>query len=81
MSSTVDGANVNLGAYSGVLTQMKVGREWVVTIHYITVNSLLSPPGGLLISSALEGGLIGGGAYKRGRLIREGGLNKCFENF
>ena len=33
------------------------------------INSLLSLPGGLLISRTLEGGIIG-----EGRLMREGGL-------
>ena len=33
VSATADGANVNLGVYSGVLTQMKQERDWLVIIH------------------------------------------------
>eukprot|EP00112_Aurelia_sp_Birch-Aquarium-sp1_P000486 Seg10468.1 transcript_id=Seg10468.1/GoldUCD/mRNA.D3Y31 product="Zinc finger protein 862" protein_id=Seg10468.1/GoldUCD/D3Y31 len=35
VSATADGANVNMGVYSGVLTQMKREREWLVTIHCV----------------------------------------------
>ena len=35
VSATADGANVNLGVYSGVLTQMKHEREWLVNIHCV----------------------------------------------
>ena len=31
--ATADGANVNVGVYSGVLTQMKNEREWLATIY------------------------------------------------
>ena len=41
-----------------------------------TVNSLLSPPGGLIDFKHSRGGLIG-----EGGLVREGGLNKFFEKF
>ena len=37
----------------------------------LTVNPLLSPPGGLFFSSTFEGG---GGLIERGELKREGGL-------
>ena len=33
--ATADGANVNVGVYSGVLTRMKNEREWLVTIHCV----------------------------------------------
>ena len=33
VSATADGANVNMGIYSGVLTQMKQERDWLVIIH------------------------------------------------
>lgn len=33
--ATADGANVNLGIYNGVLTQMKNERPWLVTIHCV----------------------------------------------
>ena len=35
VSATADGANVNVGVYSGVLTQMKNEREWLVVIHCV----------------------------------------------
>ena len=35
VSATADGANVNMGVYSGVLTQMKREREWLVKIHCV----------------------------------------------
>ena len=40
----------------------------------LTVNPLLSPPGGLFFSSTFEGGGGGGGLIERGELKREGGL-------
>ena len=33
VSCTADGASVNMGKYSGVLTQMKNERPWLLTIH------------------------------------------------
>ena len=39
VSPTADGANVNLGVDSGVLTLMKHEREWLVNIHCI-IHSL-----------------------------------------
>lgn len=35
VSATADGASVNMGVYSGVLSQMKREREWLVTIHCV----------------------------------------------
>jgi len=37
ISATADGASVNLGVYSGLLTQMRNdGREWLLSIHCIS---------------------------------------------
>ena len=33
MSATADGASVNMGQYTGVLTQMKRDRPWLISIH------------------------------------------------
>ena len=33
MSATSDGANMNLGIYSGALTMTKENRPWLITIH------------------------------------------------
>lgn len=35
VSATADGASVNFGVYSGVLTQLKNEREWLVMIHCV----------------------------------------------
>ena len=35
ISATADGANVNLGIYNGVLTQLKSERPWLVKIHCV----------------------------------------------
>ena len=40
----------------------------------ITVNPLLSPPGGLFFSITFEAGGGGGGVNREGGLKREGGL-------
>ena len=59
---------MNFSAQTIFFTRRPNGLK--IDVSWSTVNSLLSPPGGLLISNALEGGLIG---EERGRLIREEG--------
>ncbi|XP_033100488.1 uncharacterized protein LOC117103939 [Anneissia japonica] len=36
VSATSDGASVNTGVYSGLLTQMKRERSWLVTVHCVS---------------------------------------------
>ena len=58
-----------------MLLQCDIAGSWSKICHRSTVNSPFSTPGGLLISSTLEGGLFGERTHKRG------GLTKCSENF
>ncbi len=38
VSCTADGASVNMGKYSGVLTQMKNQRPWLLNIHFCEIG-------------------------------------------
>lgn len=42
VSATSDGASVNMGKYSGVLTQMKRERSWLLTVHCISHRAELA---------------------------------------
>ena len=42
ISSTADGASVNFGKYRGVLTQLKLARPWLLTIHCVNHRIELS---------------------------------------
>ena len=46
--STADGASVNFGKYSGLLTQQKENRPWVITIHCIAHSAKLALKDNLL---------------------------------
>ena len=35
VSATADGANVNIGIYNGVLTQLQRERQWLISIHCV----------------------------------------------
>ena len=42
ISSTADGASVHFGKYSGVLTQLKSTRPWLLTVHCVNHRIELS---------------------------------------
>ena len=42
VSSTADGAAVNFGKYSGLLTRMKTDRPWLMTIHCVNHRTELA---------------------------------------
>ena len=42
VSSTADGAAVNFGRYSGLLTRMKMSRPWLLTIHCVNHRTELA---------------------------------------
>ena len=42
ISSTADGASVNFGRYSGLVTRQKSNRKWLVTIHCVSHRAELS---------------------------------------
>ena len=46
--STADGASVNFGKYSGLLTQQNENRPWVITIHCIAHSAELALKDSLL---------------------------------
>ena len=57
------------GVYSPIFTSPEATNCFSIITLMITVNPLLSPPGGLFFSSTFEGGL-----NRQGGLKREGGL-------
>ena len=42
VSATADGASVNFGRYSGLLTQLKESRAWLINIHCVAHRAELS---------------------------------------
>ena len=48
ISSTADGASVNFGKYSGLLTQQKQNRPWLITIHCVAQRAKLALKDSLL---------------------------------
>ena len=48
ISSTADGASVNFSKYSGLLTQQKENRLWLITIHCIAHRAKLTLKDSLL---------------------------------
>ena len=48
ISSTADGASVNFGKYSGLLTQQKQNRPWLITIHCVAHRAKLALKDSLL---------------------------------